>query len=250
MNCLACGPTFSKASGEHVFAAWLLEALNAKGISIGLFKHKLDGTDEVRRNEITLDSFRLKRICTDCNNGWMSRLEEKAKPLLLCLLSGRRSFKSLNEQERWIVARWAGKTAIIESHAVGAESPVDNKLLHHMRANENGSPGLFGVAGGSRNFNIVGHLQVGIIKDLIGGGIMAGNIVVIMLPQVTLTCAFPFPDMKFQCLCDPAEYFPLWPDPDLWKPMEELPPFDPNVQGNDALAAMAERIELYHPLTW
>jgi hypothetical protein len=35
----------------------------------------------------------------------------------------------LMDDERRILAKWAGKTAIIESHAVGAECPVDRKYL-------------------------------------------------------------------------------------------------------------------------
>lgn len=59
-----------------------------------------------------------------CNNGWKSGLESVAKPILLGLIEGGKSLDGLEEEERRILAKWAGKTAIIESYAVGAESPV------------------------------------------------------------------------------------------------------------------------------
>jgi len=44
-----------------------------------------DGTNQRARTDITVDSFRLKQICKSCNNGWMSELENLAKPLILGL---------------------------------------------------------------------------------------------------------------------------------------------------------------------
>ena len=54
---------------------------------------------------------------------------------------------SLNDEQRRLLARWIGKTAIIESYAIGAEKPIDSQLLHAMRQYEEGPPGRFGVLG-------------------------------------------------------------------------------------------------------
>src|ERR1035441_2451011 len=96
MNCLACGPTTSPASREHVFSRWLLAEFSPD-ISMALFRLLGDGAREQRRSEIKLDSFKLKRICEGCNNGWMSELEESAKPLILEVIRDR---KSVVEGER------------------------------------------------------------------------------------------------------------------------------------------------------
>lgn len=131
MDCLACGTTSSPASREHVFSRWLLTEFGPD-ISMALYKRLDDGAREQRRAEIKLDSFKLKKICKCCNNGWMSKLEESAKPLILGVIRGVREFGSLSEDERRILARWAGKTAIVESHSVGAECPVSDEYLKRM----------------------------------------------------------------------------------------------------------------------
>ena len=115
VDCLACGTTSSPPSREHVFPRWLLTELGPDA-SMTLFKRLDDGAREQRRTQIKLDSFKLKKICECCNNGWMSELEASAKPLILAVIRGVRELGSLSEGERRILARWAGKTAIIESH--------------------------------------------------------------------------------------------------------------------------------------
>jgi hypothetical protein len=251
MMCLACGSTSSPASKEHVFAAWLLSFLNAKSVSMGLFRRNTDGSSEPHRQAIALDSFRLNRLCENCNNGWMSRLEERVKPLVIALMTGGAKLESLDIEQRQLLARWAGKTAIIESHAVGAESPVDGALLQWMRACENDVPGRFAVAGCPSPHLVIGHLQVGVITDLLGGKTIAGNIVVLALPNLVLTCAFPIPDLtdlSYRCKCDLSVYQPLWPDPASWTAMSDTPPLS---QGDDVfgtLEALAEKIELVHPM--
>jgi hypothetical protein len=184
VNCLACGETSNPASREHVFARWLLEELQSLDAPISLYRGFGDGSSKQERVAIRLDSFKLKRVCEACNNGWMSHLEGNAKPIIVELIKGRRALATLGEEERQILARWAGKTAIIDSHAVGAESPVDPEFLRWMRLRNDNVPGRFCVAACPQSTLGVSHLQVGVIRDLIGGGIAAGNIIMIVLPQV------------------------------------------------------------------
>jgi hypothetical protein len=251
MACLACGSSSSKLSREHVFAAWLLDYLNARNISIGLFRRKGDGSTEIGRKEIALNSFTLKRICEPCNNGWMSRLEERAKPLVISLMTGKKKIDSLESQERELLARWAGKTAIIESHAIGAESPVDATLLQWMRTHEDDVPGRIAVVGCSSRHPTIGHMQVGVIRDLIGGEIIASNIVVLVLPNLILTCGFPIRELthlSYDCRCDLSAYRPLWPGPASWTQMSKLPPFCESEDVFETVSMLAERIELFHPI--
>ncbi len=44
-------------------------------------------------------------VCTGCNGGWMSRIEERCKPLLIALYEGHRGTLNQSEQER--LATWA-----------------------------------------------------------------------------------------------------------------------------------------------
>jgi hypothetical protein len=234
-----------------VFSAWLLEFLRARDVATGLFRRKDDGGRERIRKGIALNSFTLRRICEPCNNGWMSRLEERAKPLMEPLMEGTTKLESLNEEQRQLLARWAAKTAIIETHAVGAESPVDGALLQWMRTHEDGAPGRFAVAAARFDHLGIGHMQVGWIIDLVGGKTIAGNIVVLAFPNLALTCGFPIPDLtelSYRCRCDLSVYRPLWPDPASWTAMTHLPPVSEREEGDDALESLAARIEVFHPL--
>lgn len=246
MNCLACGETSSPASKEHVFSHWLLDELQYLDAPIGLFRALGDGSSKQERVAIKLDSFKLKRVCEACNNGWMSRLEVIAKPIILGLINGARTLAALDEEERRILAKWAGKTAIIESHAVGAESPVDPEFLRWMRLREDNVPGRFCVAACEQSWVGLGHLQVGLIRDLIGGGIAAGNIIMIVLPRLAFACMFPIMRTKYDPKCVHSLYTPLWPHPAAWKRMEKEPMPVGFTDEIDLLFSMAERVELFH----
>lgn len=162
-----------------MFSDWLLQEFGTN-VSMGLFRMLGDGSRRQERVEIKPASFRLKQVCEACNNGWMSDLENAAKPLILGLIKNGLELNDLTEEERRILARWAGKTAIIESHCVGAECPVDSKYLRWMRTSGD-IPGAFAVAACKTQLLGFGHMQVGIIRDLIGGGKASGNIVMIAL---------------------------------------------------------------------
>lgn len=48
---------------------------------------------------------RLKVVCKACNNGWMSRLQERTKPILVPLLKG--EWAPLTKQDQKTLAAWA-----------------------------------------------------------------------------------------------------------------------------------------------
>jgi hypothetical protein len=246
MDCLACGITSSLVSREHVFSDWLLREFDPE-VSMSLFRMLGDGTRKQARVEIKLASFKLKDICDACNNGWMSNLEIAAKPLILALIRGTLDLANLTDDERRTIAKWAGKTAIIESHSVGAECPVEKKYLRFMRTSEE-VPGRFAVAACRTELVGFGHMQVGIIRDLIGGGKAAGNIIMIALPKLAFACAFPMLETPYECRCVKSLYVPLWPHPASWRDMNQTA-MTQESDDVETLAAMAERIELFHKFT-
>lgn len=60
----------------------------------------------VKRLDLTVN-----RICAGCNNGWMSRLETEAKPLLSPLIDGRD--RAIWSDEQAIISAWLIKTAMV-----------------------------------------------------------------------------------------------------------------------------------------
>src|SRR5580700_1651436 len=53
VNCVACGPTISSASNEHVFSKWLLKEFEPNA-SMPLYRQFDDGTHKQARAEIKL----------------------------------------------------------------------------------------------------------------------------------------------------------------------------------------------------
>lgn len=153
----------------------------------------------------------------------------------------------LTDDERRVLAKWAGKTAVAESHSVGAECPVEKKYLGFMRTSSD-VPGRFAVAACRTDLLGFGHMQVGIIRDLIGGGKAAGNIILIALPKLAFACAFPTLETPYECRCVKSLYSPLWPHSAFWRDMNQTS-MAQEPDDVEAQAAMAERIELFHKLT-
>jgi len=75
-------------------------------------------------------SFVQGHVCTTCNVGWLSRLESRAKPLIIRLIEQADSLKSLSFEEAGIVGKWAAKTAYVHSWAGPLRQPVE---LAHFR---------------------------------------------------------------------------------------------------------------------
>jgi len=60
---------------------------------------------------ITKPRLQVKWLCDFCNNGWMSRLENEAKPALESILDDK--LKDIDPSAQSILARWAVKTAMV-----------------------------------------------------------------------------------------------------------------------------------------
>lgn len=125
-TCMFCG---NKASTvEDAWPLWLMERFPRSGKArtyreIGVHTFNDWPTPKPR--------LRVKRLCKDCNNGWMSRLESAAKPL----------FESILDQQPFAVdvpaqitlARWATKTAMvletIDSHRTWFYDETERLLM-------------------------------------------------------------------------------------------------------------------------
>jgi hypothetical protein len=111
-TCRGCGEEMrGTATREHILPQWLHPHIELPGVSL---KHRAvdeEGVTLLRSHD--LNNFTFKSICSSCNNGWISQLEADVKPILLPLVEGKRSARSLTAQETRIIARWAFKTAFM-----------------------------------------------------------------------------------------------------------------------------------------
>ena len=118
--CIFCGQ-FGDKSREHFYPNWVashvtqkqpahhtLTTSTAKGFA------PAQVTREVKR-EGNLVTRKLRVVCRSCNNGWMSKLEETAKPILLRGFSAQPFSFSQSEQD--ILCRWACLKALVAENS-------------------------------------------------------------------------------------------------------------------------------------
>jgi hypothetical protein len=90
-DCAFCGG--APARNAHVVPAWLRECFPHEASRAGLFGAK------------------ARVACKRCRNGWMSRLEKAAEPVLTLLIAGRPFV--LAQQNQATLALWSAKTILM-----------------------------------------------------------------------------------------------------------------------------------------
>jgi len=139
-KCIFCGePLRGRRAKEHVIPQWLLDHLAMRDHDLHLAVARTHDDAVVKDRSSVAANFVSGRVCYDCNNGWMQRLESKARPILTELIEGTRSLFSISADERFLVARWAAKTAYALSHAAPLKKTPDPA---HMRFLVDNSEGL------------------------------------------------------------------------------------------------------------
>src|SRR6185503_20533123 len=109
-RCLFCNtPLLAGGTREHVFPKWILDRLGIRTAHISPTHFSPDG-EVLSTRQHTLENVQEGRVCHDCNTGWMSRLENETRPLLLSVFDDARTVADLTHPERETVARWALKT--------------------------------------------------------------------------------------------------------------------------------------------
>ncbi len=134
--CLFCASPLGRGkagnvSAEHVFPRWLLDELSLEKVVITPTWHDQPLGTLLNERRHTWGSLTAGRICGRCNNGWLSDLENLAKPILLELLHVRRSIEELSRAETFLVASWATKTFYTLSAAI-QENRVSIEQYHQL----------------------------------------------------------------------------------------------------------------------
>jgi hypothetical protein len=92
-------------SHEHVISRWLRDEMRIQG---PVQEHPEFGSPRIW-NTLALV---LPEVCVKCNTGWLSRAEDRARPILTPMLFGNRGLQ-LNAMQQAKLARWAVKTSFL-----------------------------------------------------------------------------------------------------------------------------------------
>lgn len=134
MTCIFCGSNTNPMSQEHIWPAWMGRILEPTPGSLHTSSTDLfDGQSFVsfaRRGRLhkpksNMYDQRINWVCRPCNNGWMSGLQTKAKPIVERYLKNEWPLLSVEEQAS--LASWLSMTtavidfADVETSAMSAD---------------------------------------------------------------------------------------------------------------------------------
>jgi hypothetical protein len=107
-RCIFCDLP-KKMSREHIWGRWLRSYVSAN-----MNKHHLHATRILAPNVPNVSELRIRAgdpirsnvrvVCEDCNNTWLSRIQEQAKPILIPLIQGRTTSLGITAQSK--LAAW------------------------------------------------------------------------------------------------------------------------------------------------
>ena len=126
--CVFCGnPGLSK---EHFWPEWAHNLFddrppNFTGVAEFVVANSLREPPLVRERQGSMLDKKIRVVCKACNNGWMSRLEEEAKQIILAMIS--ENIITLNVQEQKKIARWAMLKVIVLDQSAPRDAVVDRR---------------------------------------------------------------------------------------------------------------------------
>jgi hypothetical protein len=150
--CTFCKTLISKKnrSKEHIIPQWLLNFLD-------LTEHQVQPThfnpngDSLSTRKHKLSDFVQGKICSTCNNGWMSRLEESSIPVLIPLMKGEKLVDELDSMEKAILSRWTAKTAYVLNTASNFHKSIPQDHFEYVRKFEDKLPNNVWAFGQNHN---------------------------------------------------------------------------------------------------
>jgi hypothetical protein len=227
-KCIFCGELLTgNREKEHVIPQWLLDHLGIRDteLFLAVAKSEDDSITESRRH--VADEFVEGRVCGGCNSGWMSRLENESKSLLISLIDGHSSLLRIKIEERILVARWAAKTAYALSHATPLRKATDASHLRFVMNNLAKLPTGVGVfaqqTNPTRNFGNFQRNRWPVFSNVPGGGPPPEGSYKIALEfrhLLLLVAYWAKPTADFLLVA--GVHIPLWPVRD-WYPAYSKP---------------------------
>lgn len=223
-RCVFCDTVPVKWAVEHITPKWLHEHLGLTPQAQLRQGYAAHGEAE-RSREFASLRFVEGRVCAECNNGWMSRLENAAKPILVSLMEGHRSLPELSRDEATIVAKWTTKIAYLLANASMAGKPVPPAHLHALTGDDGQVLPAVGVFGYQCVYDqVLSHLQIAYWSQVIANGAHAVNpetpqpdaykTVLQYRHLMLLVAHWPYPESALAIAV--GLHVPLWPKQVIW----------------------------------
>jgi hypothetical protein len=114
-RCIFCGAL--GVTQEHMWANWLRSYIprELKRHATSVEKvHPRNTEQNIQTRTGDPHSRRIKCVCRACNNGWMSRLQENAKPFLVPMLEG--NAITLRRLGQTTLAAWVAMMVMVSEH--------------------------------------------------------------------------------------------------------------------------------------
>jgi hypothetical protein len=114
LKCLFCGLQGSPST-EHVIPLWVKRCFKPQGPITLTFSDGDQATSTLQQRYLTVTLEEM--VCEACNNGWMSRLENKVAPFLGEMIRNV-ARQSLDRDQQQLLATWACKTVLLLEYAL------------------------------------------------------------------------------------------------------------------------------------
>ena len=135
-ECIFCGGR--PLSHEHVWDKWMKQYIPRDLPTTETYSaivHQTHKESKAYSQSGDPHSRRLRVVCKRCNSGWMSRLQERAKPFLIPLIKGDSTTLDVDTQR--IVSAWAAlKVTVAEYHEKNRVTITPDNRAHLMETNE------------------------------------------------------------------------------------------------------------------
>jgi len=104
--CMFCRGRAS--SKEDALPLWLVRRLPTPN---GVYVEAERGRNFTKRWKAAKHDLKVRFVCKACNNGWMSRLENRAKPIVEAIFD--RAISALSPTDQATLAEWAVKVSMV-----------------------------------------------------------------------------------------------------------------------------------------
>jgi hypothetical protein len=130
--CVFCDQQPDKWSEEHAIPQWLLDHMGITAQDQTFQGYAVSGGQVTKQRIFATRRLVEGRVCALCNNGWMSELENAAKPVLIPLIEQKRAVWELTVDESIVIAKWAVKSAYVLANVSLASAPAPTGHLWQL----------------------------------------------------------------------------------------------------------------------